>query len=727
MFLLAFALLTTSTVKPVAKVDAASDTFKDRFNYMYNKIHDPASGYFDSEGIPYHSVETLCVEAPDYGHESTSEAASYYAWLEAVNGKLNGDWSGLSQAWNIVERYFIPSDSIQKGLDRYNPSSPAGYADEFPLPDYYPATIQTNVTVGRDPIHQELVSAYNTYSMYGMHWLVDVDNWYGYGTGTNCTFINTYQRGEQESVFETIPHPSIEEFKYGGRQGFSDLFTAGETQPKWAFTIASDADGRLIQVQYWANQWAKQQGTNLSTLNAKAAKMGDYLRYSMFDKYFMKIGAQGKTPGNGYDSCHYLLAWYYAWGGAIAGDWSWKIGCSHVHWGYQAPLAAYALANDPDLKPKSSNGAKDWDTSFKRQVELYAWLQSAEGAIAGGATNSVGGQYKSYGNASTFYDMAYDYGPVYKDPPSNNWFGMQAWSMQRMCEVYYVTGDKLAKEICDKWVAWAESEAYADVSKGEWKIPASLEWSGQPDTWRGSKPSNNNLHCKVVAYGNDIGITGSLANAFLFYDQATKKWNGNTELGAKAAKKALDMLQVVWDTCRDDKGVGVAETNESLSRIFTQEVYVPSNWTGKMPNGDVIKQGVKFIDIRTKYKDDPWYEGLKRQAEGGPLFEYTLHRFWHQVDYAVALGIAEIFGYTPDSVPGPNPDPGDEVKLGDINFDGEINSIDYALLKSALLGRTNLSAEAEKAADLDKNGEVNSIDYALLKSYLLGKIKDFNR
>jgi len=146
-----------------------------------------------------------------------------------------------------------------------------------------------------------------------------------------------------------------------------------------------------------------------------------------------------------------------------------------------------------------------------------------------------------------------------------------------------------------------------------------------------------------------------------------------------------------------------------------------------MPNGDVIKQGVKFIDIRSKYKDDPWYEGLKRQAETGTPFEYTLHRFWHQVDYAVALGLAHIFGYTPDTVPGPNPDPGDEVKLGDINFDGEINSIDYALLKSALLGRTKLSAEAEKAADLDKNGEVNSIDYALLKSYLLGKIKDFNR
>lgn len=717
MFLLAFSLLTAS-IAPAANVGAASDTYKDRFNYMYDKISDPANGYYDSEGIPYHSVETMCVEAPDYGHESTSEAASYYAWLEAVNGKINGDWSGLNKAWDVVEKYFIPSESTQKGMSKYNASSPAGYANEFPLPDNYPAEIQSGVTVGKDPIHQELQSAYNTYAMYGMHWLVDVDNWYGFGSGTDCTYINTYQRGEQESVFETIPQPSLEEFKYGGTQGFADLFVSGTTTKKWAFTIASDADGRLIQVQYWADKWADEQGESLSTLNAKAAKLGDYLRYSLFDKYFMKIGAEAKTAGNGYDSCHYLMAWYYAWGGAAAGDWSWKIGCSHVHWGYQAPLAAYALGNEADFKPKSANGAKDWDTSFERQVELYAWLQSSEGAIAGGATNSVGGQYKSYGSLSTFYDMAYDYAPVYRDPESNNWFGMQAWSMQRMCEVYYETGDSLAKEICDKWVAWAESECEADVSAGTWQIPSTLKWEGQPDTWNGSKPSNNNLHCTVKNYGNDIGVTGSLSNAFFFYDQAVQKHGGNTELGEKAAKKAQDMLQVVWDTCRDDYGVGKAETNGSLGRMFTQEVYVPSGWTGKMPNGDVIKSGVKFIDIRSKYQDDPWYEGIKNQTEDN-LYEYTLHRYWHEVDYAVALGIASIFGYP---ITGGTTSPSN---VGDVNLDDQVNALDFATMRMALLGQKKLSAEAEKNADVDKNGSFNAIDFAKMRQKLLGIISSF--
>jgi len=713
VFLLVFSLLTASL--PAASVSAASgEGYKQKFTELYNVIVDPKTGYFDSEGIPYHSIETLCVEAPDYGHESTSEAASYYLWLEAMNGNLNKKWDGIGKAWDVIEKYFIPSDSIQKGMNRYNPSSPGGYASEHPLPDYYPSQGE-NIPVGSDPIHNELVSAYNTYSMYGMHWLVDVDNWYGYGNGTDCTYINTYQRGEQESVFETVPHPSIETFKYGGPQGYADLFMAGTTVPKWSFTIASDADGRAIQVQYWADKWADEQGVNLSTYNQKAAKLGDYLRYSMFDKYFMKIGAQAKTPASGYDSCHYLLAWYYAWGGSNQGDWSWKIGCSHVHWGYQAPFAAYVLGNVADFKPKSTNGARDWRTSYERQLELYTFLQSDEGAIAGGVTNSVGGQYKPYTSTSTFYDMVYDYAPVYRDPPSNNWFGMQAWSMQRMCEVYYETGNEKAKELCDKWVAWAESECKVEGNK--WLIPSSLSWSGEPDKWTGKRSSNSNLHVKVENYGSDIGITGSVANAFLFYDQATQKWNGNKELGTKAANKALSLLNVVWKNARDEKGVGVVETNGSLSRIFTQTVYIPPSWTGTMPNGDVIKPGIKFIDIRSKYKDDPWYEGIKNQTEDN-LFEFTLHRFWHQVDYAVALGVAAMFGYPDDDTPVPG-------TLGDVDGNGKVNAIDFAMMRQDLLGQVKLTEDQKKVADVDQNGVFNSIDFAMMRQFLLGQIKSF--
>ena len=107
-----------------------------------------------------------------------------------------------------------------------------------------------------------------------------------------------------------------------------------------------------MQAGYWADVWAKQQGkgSDVSATVGKAAKMGDYLRYAMYDKYFKKIGncvgPSTCAAGTGKDASSYLLSWYYAWGGATdtSAGWDWRIGSSHVHGGYQNPLAAYALA-----------------------------------------------------------------------------------------------------------------------------------------------------------------------------------------------------------------------------------------------------------------------------------------------------------------------------------------------------------------------------------------------
>jgi hypothetical protein len=90
--------------------------------------------------------------------------------------------------------------------------------------------------------------------------------------------------------------------------------------------------------------------------------------------------------------------------------------------------------------------------------------------------------------------------------------------------------------------------------------------------------------------------------------------------------------------------------------MFEQEVYVPSNFTGKMGNGDAIKPGVTFLDIRSKYKEDPDYARLEAAYEeykktGEFDFTMTYHRFWAQCDYAVALGTMDfLFNETPDDV-----------------------------------------------------------------------------
>ncbi|MFI2714247.1 glycoside hydrolase family 48 protein [Micromonospora sp. NPDC018662] len=613
-----------------------------KFLDQYGKIKN--SGYFSPEGVPYHSVETLIVEAPDHGHETTSEAFSFWIWLEAQYGRVTQNWSPFNNSWTVMEKYIIPSHADQPTAG--SPGTPQ-YAAEHNLPSQYPSVLEASVPVGQDPLRSELQSTYGTGDIYGMHWLLDVDNTYGYGRcgdgTTKPAYINTFQRGTQESVWETVPQPSCDTFKHGGQYGYLDLFVKESNAPakQWKYTNAPDADARAVQAAYWALTWAKAQGkeADVAATVAKAAKMGDYLRYALFDKYFKKIGncvgASACPAGSGRDSAHYLLSWYYAWGGAYdAGqNWSWRIGSSTSHFGYQNPFAAWAMTNVPELKPKSPTAVSDWQKSMDRQLEFYTWLQSAEGGIAGGATNSWEGNYGTPpAGTATFYGMFYDVDPVYNDPPSNQWFGMQAWSMQRIAELYLQTGNAKAKALLDKWVPWA----IANTTTGaNWSIPSDMKWTGQPANWNPSSPQpNTNLHVEVTVKGQDVGVAAAYARTLIAY--AAKSGN----VAAKnTAKGLLDALSAAADS----KGVSMPEKRGDYKRFDDvynaadgQGLYIPPGWTGKMPNGDAIAAGKSFLDIRSFYKNDPDWPKVQAYLNGGaePVFNY--HRFWAQADVAMA-------------------------------------------------------------------------------------------
>lgn len=564
---------------------------KTRFMQLYEQIKNPNNGYFSPEGIPYHSVETLICEAPDYGHMTTSEAYSYWLWLEAMYGRYTQDWSKLEAAWDNMEKYIIPvnegdGNEEQPTMNYYNPSSPATYAAEHPYPDLYPSALTGQYPAGNDPLDAELKATYGSNETYLMHWLLDVDNWYGFGNLLNpshtAVYVNTYQRGEQESVWETVPHPSQDNQTFGKpNEGFMSLFTK-ENQapaPQWRYTNATDADARAVQAMFWARQW----GYSNTNYLEKAKKMGDFLRYGMYDKYFQEIGsaADGSpSRGAGKNACHYLMAWYTAWGGGLGqyANWAWRIGASHVHQGYQNPVASYALSTaEGGLIPNSSTARSDWEKALKRQLELYTWLLSSEGAVAGGATNSWNGNYSAYPqNVSTFYEMAYTEAPVYHDPPSNNWFGMQVWPLERVAELYYIfaeKGDKssenfhMAKHVIEKWIAYSldyvfvgerpvtDEEGYylndagervlggqnpqiaVQSDPGEFWIPANLEWSGQPDPWKGfdSFTGNPGLHVTTKNPSQDVGVLGSYIKTLVFFAAGTKAETGGfTALGNKA-------------------------------------------------------------------------------------------------------------------------------------------------------------------------------------------------
>ena len=232
--------------------------------------------------------------------------------------------------------------------------------------------------------------------------------------------------------------------------------------------------------------------------------MGDYLRYAMFDKYFKKIGncvgAVACPAGTGKDSAHYLLSWYYAWGGATTP--------APAGRGASAPATTTSATRTrsrpgrcpttPALdaasrRPRRPTGRP----ASSRQLEFYTWLQSAEGGIAGGATNSWDGSYAHAAgrHADLLRHVLRRRARSTTTRRRNQWFGMQAWSMERVAELLLRRpATRKAKAVLDKWVPWALANTTLGTD-GASRSRRTLAWTGQPDTWNPSSPAaNTGLH-----------------------------------------------------------------------------------------------------------------------------------------------------------------------------------------------------------------------------------------
>lgn len=80
----------------------------------------------------------------------------------------------------------------------------------------------------------------------------------------------------------------------------------------------------------------------------------------------------------------------------------------------------------------------------------------------------------------------------------------------------------------------------------------------------------------------------------------------------------------------------------------------------------------------------------------------------------------------PSPIATPTPTPVQTVLYGDLNGDGNTDAIDFALLRSYLLGIKEFSySKGFEAADVNDDAEVDSIDFALYRQFLLGIINVF--
>ena len=76
-----------------------------------------------------------------------------------------------------------------------------------------------------------------------------------------------------------------------------------------------------------------------------------------------------------------------------------------------------------------------------------------------------------------------------------------------------------------------------------------------------------------------------------------------------------------------------------------------------------------------------------------------------------------------NSEPGNTDKEPEEINLGDVNENGEIDSLDYILLKRAFFNTFKLNEQQTLNGDINGNGEIDSLDYILLKRAYFGTYK----
>lgn len=69
----------------------------------------------------------------------------------------------------------------------------------------------------------------------------------------------------------------------------------------------------------------------------------------------------------------------------------------------------------------------------------------------------------------------------------------------------------------------------------------------------------------------------------------------------------------------------------------------------------------------------------------------------------------------------------EDFMYGDVNGDGDINSLDFAYMRRYILGfiKEFPSVNGNRAADVDGNGSIDSLDFAYMRRYVLEIIKEF--
>nr|WP_242987494.1 glycosyl hydrolase [Anaerobacterium chartisolvens] len=222
--------------------------------------------------------------------------------------------------------------------------------------------------------------------------------------------------------------------------------------------------------------------------------------------------------------------------------------------------------------------------------------------------------------------------------------------------------------------------------------------------------------------------------------------------GAEGPENCVQLYRLIYDKFTNEYGlnniiwVWTSYTYETSARWYPGDDvvdilgYDKYNAKDGLPNGSAISSTfynlVKLTDgkkmVAMSENDTIPRVGNLTNEMAGWLYFCPWYGWWltgeqnNPVDWLIEMYTSE-YCITLDELPDLKTYPissGDdpEILYGDLNDDGNVNSIDFALLKRVLLEEASAGLNME-AADVNASGTVDSVDFSILKRYLIGQIE----
>lgn len=236
-----------------------------------------------------------------------------------------------------------------------------------------------------------------------------------------------------------------------------------------------------------------------------------------------------------------------------------------------------------------------------------------------------------------------------------------------------------------------------------------------PEYWESRRMWDLHLLLKkeLEAYGIKVGTTrDNLDKDLAVVDRGklAEGWDLFLSLHSNAVGDGVDGFKT------DRVSVYAAYDNLNDSHVLASKL------AGAI--ADLMEVSAGYVKTRKSEKGDWEYYGVLRGARsvGCPLYYIIEHSFhtneaatrWLMDDTNLkrlakleAAVIAEYFGIAT------------KYTLGDVNGDGTVDAFDYMLIKSAVMGRYELSEEQKQLADMNDDGEVDVFDCLLVKRVIM--------